>query len=100
MRDRASTTLRDERAIDIVRKRYGTPAGVQVGVAVGSTVTIATITFARAEVDATYGVIVETSWLTTHKVTGKTTSQFVVGFGTASGSVDTISYLTFRDERA
>ena len=91
---------RDQRAADIVRKRYGTPAGCQVGYPVGTSITAATVTFARAEVNATYGVIVEPSWLTTHRVTGKTTSQFVVGFGTASGTADTISFTTFRDDTA
>jgi len=90
----------NDRSIAIAGKRFATPAGVQVAYPIGTSVTVATVTFARAEIDGSYGVLVEPSWLTTHKVSSKAASQFVIAFGSVSGTADTVAFVTFRDETA
>lgn len=81
-----------------IRRRFFTQAGNDVGVAVTLAATTKSITLPREEQDALYGVNVAPNWLTTYKVTAKTTTSFLVTFGTAAPASATFDYITFRTE--
>jgi tetrahydromethanopterin S-methyltransferase subunit E len=89
---------REQREWHVVKRRLLTPGGVGVSVAVANGATSHAVTFARTEADASYAVLVEPSWLTTHRVTSKATTGFTVSFGTAAGAADTIDYAVLRKE--
>lgn len=81
-----------------IRRRFFTQAGNGVAVPVTLAATTITITLPRVESNATYGVNVTPNWLTTSKVTLKTTTNFVVTFGTGAPASALIDYITFRSE--
>lgn len=81
-----------------MQRRLGTNAGSGVGIAVPNGATSVTVTFARREFDALYGVHINPSWATTARVapTDKTVTGFTARFGTAAGASATIDFLTYR----
>lgn len=78
--------------------RFFTQAGNGVAAPVTPSATTVTITLPRVEQNALYGVTVTPSWLTTVKVTAKTTTNFLVTFGTAAPVSAVIDYVTFRSD--
>lgn len=82
-----------------LRLRHFTPSGTGVNIAVAPAATSLAITFARAESDTNYGVIVTPGWGTTIYVTDKATTGFTANFGTgAPGGGGTIDWATHRSE--
>ena len=79
-------------------RRWLTPAGNQVATSVTAAATNIAITWARAEGDATYGVLATPNWGTTVYVTAKTTAGCTVNFGTAAPVGATVDLATFRSE--
>lgn len=79
-------------------RRVLTPAGVRVALPVTAAATTVAVTWPRAEGDATYGVLATPSWLTTVRVTSKTTTGCVIDFGTAAPGSATVDVFTFRNE--
>ena len=90
--------LREDAEFRVMRKRALTRAGNGIATAVTATATTVTITLPKTEDDANYGVVAVPNWGTTVFVTGKTTSQFVINFGTAAPASATVDWLTFRSE--
>lgn len=81
-----------------LRRRALTSAGNIVARAVTAAATSVPVTFPRAEVDASYGVVVTPSWNTTVWVTNKTTAGCTINFGTAAPPSAGVDLLTFRSE--
>lgn len=79
-------------------RRFFTPSGCAVALPVTATATTVTWTFARAEVDANYGIVALPSWLTTVACTAKTTTTCTLTFGTAAPSGATVDLHSFRSE--
>lgn len=80
-----------------LEKRWLTLAGNRVALAVTAAATTKTVTLSPAEFDANYGVSATPNWGTTVWVTGKTTTQFVLNFGTGAPANATVDVLTFRE---
>lgn len=78
--------------------RFLTPAGNQIAVPVTETATSVAITFERAEVDTSYGVVATPSWGTTVFVSSKATTGCTIEFGTAAPADATVDLITFRSE--
>lgn len=81
-----------------MRRRFLTKGANGVSVPVGNGASSQAVTFALAEPDANYGVVVMPSWATTMYVgvADKLRNGFTVHFGTAAGAMDTIDYIVFR----
>lgn len=93
-----STNKKADAVWNRIRRRFFTQAGNGVAIPVTATNTTITITLPRVEQDNKYGVNVTVNWLTTSKVTAKTTTNFVVTFGTAAPASATLDFITFRAE--
>jgi hypothetical protein len=87
-----------ERIDTVMRRRYATPGGVGVAVAVAAASTSVIVNLKRREANASYGVIVTPSWLTTFRVTAKAVDSFRVDFGTAAPAAAVIDYVVVRSE--
>jgi hypothetical protein len=83
------STLQTEQ--DVLRRRLVSPNRV-----VTSGASSVTITFGTAEPDTDYAVFVTPNWNTSVWVTGKTTTQFVVNFGTVAPTGATIDVAVCR----
>jgi hypothetical protein len=81
-----------------LKRRFFTPSGCKVALAVTATATSVTWTFDRGEVDTAYGVNALPSWLTTVACTAKTTTSCTLSFGTAAPANATVDVHTFRTE--
>jgi hypothetical protein len=94
------TDLRIARQLRVLLRRFLTQGGTGVNVAVTATATTKAIAFAdgRHEPNATYGVIVTPSWLTTSRVTTKATTGFTIDFGTAAPAGATVDYCVVRGD--
>lgn len=79
-------------------RRWLTPAGNKVALAVTAAATTVAVTWDRSEGDATYGVIATPNWGTTVYVTAKTTAGCTVNFGTAAPVGALVDIATFRSE--
>ena len=55
-----------------------------------------TVTFAVAQPDTNYLVLIETSWGTTHFITAKAAASFTANFGTAAPNGATFSWAVLR----
>lgn len=87
----------DERFRRLVR-RFLTPAGNRIAVAVTAAATSVAVTFPRSEVDTNFGVVATPNWGTTVWVTNKSTTGCTVNFGTAAPANATVDLITFRSE--
>jgi hypothetical protein len=94
------TDLRIARQLRVLLRRFLTQGGTGVNVAVTATATTKAIAFAdgRHEPNATFGVLIATSWLTTWSVTAKATTGFTVSFGTAAPANATVDYAVVRGD--
>lgn len=81
-----------------LRRRFLTSAGNGIAQAVTTAATSVAVTFPRAEVDASYGVVATPSWGTTVWVTAKSTTGCTINFGTAAPAGGTVDFITFRTE--
>lgn len=84
------------RQLQVLLRRLLTKAGPGVQKPVTLAATTQTFVFSLAEPDASYGVLVTPSWLTTIAVTARTTGGFTAAFGTAAPAAATIDYLVTR----
>lgn len=87
---------REYDALARLRRRVLTGGGVGVKVAVPATATTLALVWGSTESDPNYGVLVTPSWLTTVRVTGRTSLGCTVDFGTAAPAGATIDYLVVR----
>lgn len=90
------TDPRAETQFDVLRRRHLMRAGNLVAEPVTQTATTLDVTFDLTEQDADYGVNVTPNWLTTFKVTLKTTTGYRITFGTAAPASATVDTTTFR----
>lgn len=81
-----------------LRRRFLTSAGNGIAQAVATGASSVAVTFPRAEVDASYGVVATPSWGTTVWVTAKSTTGCTINFGTAAPAGGTVDFITFRTE--
>lgn len=68
--------------------------GTNIAVPTGATG--AAVTFAQAEPDTNYMIVVAPSWATSWTVTGKATTGFTVAFGSAAPAGATFSWMRVR----
>lgn len=79
-------------------RRYLTPSGCLVNKAVTAAAASVAWTFARAEGDASYGVVAVPNWSTTVYVTAKLKTGCTINFGTVAPANATVDAHTFRSE--
>lgn len=77
-------------------RRHLTRAGTIVALPVTATLTSLTVSLLLSEENASYGVTVTPNWNTTVWVTGKTTTQCTINFGTMAPANATVDIDTFR----
>lgn len=87
-----------ERISLILARRYATPGGTGINVAVPITDSTITIALRLRELDTDYGVLVTPNWLTTFRVTSKTRDSFVIDFGTPAPADAALDYAVIRTE--
>ncbi len=85
-----------ETQLRVLLRRHLTRAGNAVNLPVTLGVASIVYTLPLSEQDGAYGVTVTPNWSTTVWVTGKTTAQCVVNFGTVAPASATIDVDTFR----
>jgi len=83
--------------LSVLMRRQLTRAGNKVALPVTNGATTKTYTLPLAEQDTSYGVHVIPNWNTTVWVTGKTTTQCTINFGTAAGASAFCDVNTFRE---
>ena len=88
----------DDRQLAVLFRRFLTRGGTGANVAIALAAATHVVPLPKTEPDALYGVLVTPSWLTTVRVTGKTTTQFTVDFGTAAPAGATIDFAVIRSE--
>lgn len=79
-------------------RRYATPGGTHVQLAVLTGQNSVGVTFAREEVDTDYGVLVTPSWDTTAYVASRSVQAILIGFGTVAPASATVDVVVFRSE--
>lgn len=90
---------RGERQRDILFVRHLTRGGNLVDEPVTLAATTLAVVFDLAEQDVNYGVHVTPSWLTTVSVALKSTTGYMISFGTGAPADATVDTTTFRTER-
>ena len=92
-------TAAERDALTRLRARHLTAAGTMVAVEVEESATSLVISFARAEPDTRYGVLVTPGWQTDVWVTDKAAAGCTIHFGTpAPPNGGLVDILTFRTE--
>jgi hypothetical protein len=94
-------TLRFERQLRVLLRRFLTQGGVGVNVAVVAAAVVKAIAFAdgKNEPDVNYAVLAAPSWNTTVWVTAKATTGFTLNFGTAApGGGGFVDYSVIRGD--
>lgn len=79
-----------------VETKGGLSGNKGINVTVAGSATSLVVTFAKAEVDNSYGVQVLLAWNTTSWITSKSTTGFTINFGTAPSGASTLDWSISR----
>ncbi len=95
----SGASVRDDRQLNALKRRWLTPGGNQIAISVLATTTAQTIQLLDTMSTVNYGVSVMPNWNTTVWVSLKGASAFNVNFGTAAPANATIDVAVWATER-
>lgn len=84
------------KTVQVTNSDLGLTYQQAIGAAVAAAATTLTVALPHAEADTNYKVFVALGWNSTWWITGKTTTEFVVNFGTSPAAASTLDWQLLR----